>query len=938
MLFTRRKESAHPRTRITSVTLAGRGVLVLPLAVAVTASLTLATPTAPAAAATLNLASSSFNVQVESSTGGVYQLSNPSDPYRTNYVINPTSRPAFNVNDSRWLGDMVFSVRRGAATTSTSMNTALSDDTRTVTSGANSITVAYSGAAAHANGINGFSLTEAYSLGGASNNQLNWTMKLRNTSAGPIEFRDIGLPLLMDGYWRSNNQTAIYEQNVGRHSFVADDGSYIYWQRPNGIGPYLVMTPQDGTSLEFKDKARTGEGPFGESDPAWEGLVEYYIHSKDVSVARATKSAAYLPATSLTLAAGAEKTYGFTFQWASSYAELQNVLYNAGVVDAISLPGMVVPTDTRATLAVRARAGITGVVGQAGRNITVTSRGTSNGYSIYEISMPTLGTNNVTVNYGAGRQSVVQYYAIQPIETLIASRSNFITTKQQARTTRGYNGAFLQWSMSTHKLITWDDYPGGGWKEWMAGGSDDLGLAPAAFISEKNTTAPIQSQISSVDYYITNFLHRYLQSRTANGQRTYEVYRWYDGQDGTPRDQGVWRVYNYVHIANTYYNMYRIAKSYPTMQTAFTAAQYIDMSFRTLDAMFTRIPPNNPLGDAANTLGLMGESTYPDILAALRSEGRTGDATRLEGLIRAKRDRMFAQAYPFASEMSIDTTGFETTYTLAKMYGNTAMANKAMSASMASRGLQPLWYFYGSDNRHMGESWWNLGYETQLGAWQQQDYMLTYGGTSGAEFSQVMRVTSGAYVAGWANINSGQISSNSADIGAASWQYQSEKGTTEYSHIPHLNGWWAWSGEADLGFWGGLRAASVNVVDDAVVGLYGYGGDVTLANGSYTITPKDGIRTRFAMYNRNKFAVEIQKARYTRAVVADSLTDIRITLQNVTASAYSPRITLRNLPAGTYQVSVPGAATRQITSNGGVVTFDVATLTGSGQVLSVVKI
>ena len=40
------------------------------------------------------------------------------------------------------------------------------------------------------------------------------------------------------------------------------------------------------------------------------------------------------------------------------------------------------------------------------------------------------------------------------------------------------------------------------------------------------------------------------------------------------------------------------------------------------------------------------------------------------------------------------------------------------------------------------------------------------------------------------------------------------------------NRWWMWSGEADLSFWGALRTASVNVVNDKILGEYAYGADL----------------------------------------------------------------------------------------------------------------
>lgn len=856
----------------------------------------------------LKLQSDYFTVDIDEETGGIFKLSNPGDEYGTNYVMNPTIKPEFDVDDSRWTGDVKLTVKKGDSDYYPAL-TSWSDDTRKVSRRDDAVTVSYESPSAGKYGIKDFALRETYRLN-EEGNQLNWSINIQNTADETIEIADLGLPLLMNSWWNTS-QEGIYEQNVARHSYVAEDGSYIYWQRPNGDGSFLVMVPDDGTSLEFKDKARFKEGPFAEKDPSWEGLVEYYIHSKEISKDR---PGGYLPATSLSLEPEAEQTYGFTFYWASDYSDLRDILYEAGIVDAVSLPGMVIPQDMKATLAVRCKEQINSVTADSD-STEITKKEDRNGYEIYEIAFSDLGENYVTVNYGEDKKSVLQYYATEPIETLIQSNTDFLVDKQQAKTEKGYNGAYLQWDMSTGKQISWDDYPGGGWKEWMAGGSDDLGLSPAVYLSEKNITAPQQDQIDSLEYYMENFIWGYMQQHD-----TYKVYRWYDGKDGTPKDQGTWRSYNYVHVANTYYNMYQIALRYPDMTHYLSADDYLLRCYNTLKAYFTygMFDGHNYEngGRGAYIFGNMGEMNLPNILNALEQNGHSEEQAWLAGKVEEKADILFAEAYPFASEMSIDTTGFEACYTLAKMYGNGALTDKVTLASLACRGMQPLWYYYGSDNRHMGESWWNLGYETQLGAWQQQDYLYTYADTSDQEFDDIMRGTYGAYLAGWANINSGQISDSDVNYGAASWQYQSEKGTNGYNYIPSLDGWWAWSGEASLGFWGGLKTASANIVDDDIVGLYGYGCDLDYADGIYSIVPKDGVRTRLTLYNKDKFAVQLDKARYTKAGIADDLSSIALTLENVTEKEYAPEITISRLPAGEYEVVADKKVIQSFSSDG----------------------
>ncbi|CAK7218423.1 hypothetical protein SBRCBS47491_003504 [Sporothrix bragantina] len=780
----------------------------------------------------LKLSSRHFNATFSQKNGSVQSIRNTVPPFDNNFVLNQSIVPSFDVQDSRWLGDLIFHVKRHGQDHGSTLTSGLSADIRTIEASPQAITVQYQGPSRNRGGFTDFSVTETYSLDGTSGEILHFTITVKNTSDSNLEFEDFGLPLLMNSYW-GNNQTHNYEEAVHRHSFVANHGSYIYWQRPNGRGPMLVMIPDRGTSLEFKQRFREDDDSiFGEKLPKWEGLVEFYIHSKHVANARSRKARQYLPATSLVLSSGQSKTYGFGFRWADGYAGLREALVSSGSLSAISLPGMVIPMDTTVTLALCCLDPITSVyVGSGVGKDKVTEVGTRNGHRIFHLNFSKLGPHDVHVTFGDARESVLQYYSIEPLDTLLVRHCRFLSQNQLAKTDRGYDGAFLQWDMTNRKLVTWDDYPGGGWKAWMAGGSDDLGLAPAVFLSEKCLSLPEQSEVTAIDYHIDHFLLGYLiGARNDDGQRTFQVYRWFDGQDGAPEDTGIWRAYNYTHIANTLFNMYRIAKAYPHIETTHPALDYLRYAYEVLNAMYSKIPLPNPIGDAANTLGLMGESTVPEIMEALHKEQMAHEAEFLGGYIDRKLQHYHQVPYPFASEMTIDTTGFESVYALAKLRGFRELVEKSQLASLASRGLQPLWYFYGSDNRMMGESYWNLGYETQLGAWQQQDYLMHFSNEDQPNFADSMRSTYGAYLAGWANINSGQIDSHPANIGAASWQWQSEGGQPSWPWLPLVEGtsWWAWSGEAELGFWGALRMATVNVVQDPVVGLFAYGGEVEL--------------------------------------------------------------------------------------------------------------
>jgi hypothetical protein len=87
---------------------------------------------------------------------------------------------------------------------------------------------------------------------GFAGEHLRWHVGVRNLTSRAIEIGDIALPLRMNT-GSADTPSAIYEQRVIKHHFVGGQGSFLYWTRPNGVGPFLTMTPDLGTRLEFSE-------------------------------------------------------------------------------------------------------------------------------------------------------------------------------------------------------------------------------------------------------------------------------------------------------------------------------------------------------------------------------------------------------------------------------------------------------------------------------------------------------------------------------------------------------------------------------------------------------------------------------------------------------------------------------------------------------------
>ena len=99
---------------------------------------------------------------------------------------------------------------------------------------------------------------ESFKLNG---DYLDWTLTIANLSAEPLEIGDLALPLSMAEGTPARGQ--IYTQKLIRHSFIAGNGSWAFWQRANAEGPFLVMVPQGDTKIEYSG-AVVDNGPLNQ--------------------------------------------------------------------------------------------------------------------------------------------------------------------------------------------------------------------------------------------------------------------------------------------------------------------------------------------------------------------------------------------------------------------------------------------------------------------------------------------------------------------------------------------------------------------------------------------------------------------------------------------------------------------------------------------------
>jgi hypothetical protein len=799
---------------------------------------------------------------------------------------------------------------------------------------------------------------------------LVWSITVRNPTDRAVEIGDLSIGLPMNRHY-VGDKTETYTKRVIQHGSIAGDGSYIYWMRTNVEGPYLVMTPASGTSLEYFEEV-----------PATR-IYNAYIHAAASMTELKAKGGNWrLPATHLVLApkgkVGDSKTYSFRFRWAPDYDGVRQVLYQEKLFDVAVVPGMTVPTDLDAEFSLHTRNTDLKIEAEHPEKTQITALGErGKDIRVYKVHFGQLGENMLRVNYGNGQYLSLEFFATEPIETLFKKRAAFVVSHEQhTDTSKWYYGLFSQWDMKDHKLRSPDDLDG---LQSYAVASDDTALGKSAFIAQKNIVYPSQKEISAVEDYISKYVWGGLQETTTEkypyaiyGIPNWKVLR--DSSDpGTKGQQHVWRIYDYPHVVLMYYNMYRVAKLYPETTKYLDSKRYLERAFGTAKAFFT--VPMEVIKWSPYDTGTYNEIVILDLIDALDQEGQHEEAAYLRGEWE-KKVKFFINDHPYlyGSEYPYDTTGFESTAAMAKyamarvqppnatpqaatLPGQAAFAREVkyddaklfldgqFALNVASRGwLETAYYDMGSDYRGNGNISYTLSYMSQMGGWG----ILDYAYYQSPDPERYLRLGYPAYLSSFALINSGTAESNygywypgKANDGGASGGFEPRPwgrawlGNKEMGRGP----WW-YSGEIELGFSGALRDAATVVVDDPIFGRYAYGGTIAQHGGLTEVIPHDGLRERLhiltkgqrvhLLLDRDAFAAD-KTISYD-----DSLAHLRFTLENHATSAHPVALAFTGLPAGRYSLIVGGKRQPAQTPADGALTLQ-APIAGSQVTVELVR-
>ena len=747
---------------------------------------------------------------------------------------------------------------------------------------------------------------------------LEWTIVLANEGARPVEIGDLGVPFPFAE--RAGARGDIYTKKLLRHAFVSGHGSWIYWQRSNAVGPYLVLTPAGQTKFEYFESAG--------------GAFTPYVHARAASAAaRAAGGNWRLPVSSLTLAPRARATYTFRLQWAKDVADVRAVLHREGKFDTTIAPGMVVPIDLPASISLRSRNRIASIVAEHAAATRVDAVPQKPG--VYTVRFSRLGENMLTVHYGDGQWSTLEFFVTEPLETVIRKRAAFLVSHHQhTDPSKWYVGMYSDWDQKNEIRRSPEDRDG--LSAWLTDANDDAGNARPAFIASKNVFLPEQQEIDSLELYIGKYLWGGMQmtDRETYPYAIYGIPNWKANRSSADEGRNgrahVWRIYDYPHIVMLYFRMYQIAKFYPARVKYLDAAGYLERAYRTAIAYWT--VPNAVEKWSADAVGTMNEAFIPELVEALDAEGKSDWAKDLRGRWEGKVDR-FVNRTPnlYGSEFAFDSTGFESTGAFAR-YANAhriatvtpeaakRFADFQLSLNMADRGwLETTYYQLGSDYR--GSSTYLLSYMSQMGGWA----ILDHGLHVAADPTDYLRLGYASSLSAWALVNSGTKESgygawfpSANNDGAAGGGFMPEPLGRAWIGKPMARGAWFYSAEEDVSYCAAIRTHATVVTIDPALGEIAYGALLTRKGATVHVIPRDGLRVRFhVVRGSQRFHMTLDHDGYAGdqpVVVSDDLSRIQFTLENRSGGPHQTGLSLEGLPAGEYEVAVDGKRVGSLTS------------------------
>lgn len=742
---------------------------------------------------------------IDSGTGNLYYFGLHDQGAQLNFVASPLELSAVDNAESSMcvpgFGSVYLSLGRGTGTAGAGGWLSFASD---------SPTDSYVGTMA------GIQVVKRFIRDG---NKLYLELLLSNPSVDTIVVDELAISVPVNNNYTDfrYRPAYMYDRRVYEHIYPGQSSGYQIMQRLSGKAPLAYLIPLGSARFEHASHlpGTTAQAREGIPNHSWPGVSLIYLHAQGYMAKNGYKEIMGTgTATCLTLLPGEEACYKLELGLAEDMEQFHALAVDRGKLVATASPALISPVDSPVTLSIDSRSAAFLAESKLYSSVRQES---GDGQHRYELVFRELGEHVVHLRNADGMTATVVFYITAPLQELTRSRADFIVANQiYENAESALNGAILCYSrrdfQGNHNykmgLFVQED-------SLWGNGSYEGGITEAMFLARKNAIDPDAGQIRALETYIQTYVHRYLQKMD-----TYEVF-WWCGEFNSVRS------FDYMHLANVYYYMHRIAATYKAT-SGYSAHDYLFLAYKTLMAMFEKARKMDLM------VGNMGGEVMFLVLEAMETT-LIAEYYELQDRVHGFQRNLFTYTPPYGSECAYDNTGYEMAMTMAGRYNDLDWMKRLGHIILAARGVQPVWWWHGSDIR-----WWDPEYDFSEGCHHYTSPLNSTGLQQAMDRGQ-LPITAQHLSSLYAG-KLGAFAKIHAD-GSCSMSYCWEQESPNF-------GFHAFSGDSGLGLFGALAEFGACVYQSGAAEAQRYlcRFETDDAAGGFAIIPSSGAGNRIAWH------------------------------------------------------------------------------------------
>jgi hypothetical protein len=490
---------------------------------------------------------------------------------------------------------------------------------------------------------------------------------IQNTDSVAIEIGSLGFPAEFNSIFTGLDDATVQRTCSLADPYIGMHAGHIRVTPLSGVGPALVVTPLGDAPLEaYRNLRETSYPDTAYGSQTFEGLYEWQVLTKAWAENEWNGTQPWNTPNSRVVLPGASTLVGVRFSLAKEGPrDFDQAIYDTGTPVALGVPGYIIPQDLSAKLFLTDPDLLRRVVVDPPDALAVTLLSPGE-YDVVS-SASAWGRVRVSLQYSDYRWQTIHYYITKPAADAVADLGTFLTTAQYFSNTSdpfGRAPSVMTYDYETRSIVSQDP------RVWVAGLSDEGGAGSFLAAAMKQAIQPNVDEIAKLEQFVDKVLWKTIQTPDFAVRKSAFYYDptavsgfAYDSSE----DWGSWtswtkddayktdRAYDYVHVAATYWALYRAGRAYPDVLKVRAWDWYLNQAYETV---ISGMRPSVRYGN----LGLMGETVFGELLQDLEREGQTNKSEVLKTAMQSRATRWDKEEVPFGSEQAWDSTGQEGVY------------------------------------------------------------------------------------------------------------------------------------------------------------------------------------------------------------------------------------------------------------------------------------